>query len=198
MTSSTRDRLITAAMTLFAERGTHATTIGDIEAAAGLTRRGGAFYKHFTSKTEVLEAGVERHIAQAEAAFDLRDALPLGDLRSELTLLCRVLLSVLDREREVMRVLEKEGEQNPALRDQLVERVLEPGVEQAAAFVSRWVDTSAADIDLVAVATILLGSIVNFRRTAWTFGRIPSAVDEQRFVTTWVDIWTRWFESSPR
>ncbi|MDP9735646.1 MULTISPECIES: TetR family transcriptional regulator [unclassified Curtobacterium] len=47
----TRERLRTAAMELFAERGFHATTVPDIVARAGVTRR--TFFRHFSDKREV-------------------------------------------------------------------------------------------------------------------------------------------------
>lgn len=46
-----RDRLRTAAMELFAERGFAATTVPDIVDRAGLTRR--TFFRHFSDKREV-------------------------------------------------------------------------------------------------------------------------------------------------
>ncbi|WIB61070.1 TetR family transcriptional regulator [Curtobacterium sp. MCLR17_007] len=46
-----RDRLRTAAMELFAERGFTATTVPDIVDRAGLTRR--TFFRHFSDKREV-------------------------------------------------------------------------------------------------------------------------------------------------
>ena len=52
-TAPTRDRLLDAAVELFAERGYTETTVGDIEEAAGLVPRAGAMYKHFASKDEL-------------------------------------------------------------------------------------------------------------------------------------------------
>ncbi|MGD0144078.1 MAG: helix-turn-helix domain-containing protein, partial [Rhizomicrobium sp.] len=52
--NSSRERILSAAVALIAERGYHETTVGDIEAAAGLTRRAGGFYRHFSSKEDVL------------------------------------------------------------------------------------------------------------------------------------------------
>src|SRR4051812_5041837 len=61
----TRERLMDVAMRLFATNGFAGTTVGDIEHEAGLTRRGGGFYRHFRSKTEILTAGIDAHIEQA-------------------------------------------------------------------------------------------------------------------------------------
>jgi AcrR family transcriptional regulator len=46
----TRERIVTEAMRLFAERGYRGTTVWDIEEAAGLAPRAGGLYKHFRSK----------------------------------------------------------------------------------------------------------------------------------------------------
>ena len=46
-----RERLRTAALELFAERGFEATTVPDIVERAGLTRR--TFFRHFSDKREV-------------------------------------------------------------------------------------------------------------------------------------------------
>ena len=51
---ATRSALEDAARTLFAERGFHGTTLGDITAAAG--RSPAAFYRYFTDKEDLLAA----------------------------------------------------------------------------------------------------------------------------------------------
>ena len=70
---TTRERIITEAMRLFAERGYRGTTVGDIEQAAGLSPRAGGLYKHFASKDEVVTC---RH--RASRRRDRGDALGDG------------------------------------------------------------------------------------------------------------------------
>ena len=48
-TQPTRERILLAARRLFAEQGYKGTSVGEIEAAAGLSPRAGALYKHFPS-----------------------------------------------------------------------------------------------------------------------------------------------------
>ena len=48
--SSTRERLLEAAITLFAHQGYEATSIADIQRACGLAPGSGALYKHFSCK----------------------------------------------------------------------------------------------------------------------------------------------------
>ena len=63
-----RERIVREAMRLFAQQGYERTSVADIQAAAGLTPGSGALYKHFSSKEEVLRAGIEPYIAEAQVA----------------------------------------------------------------------------------------------------------------------------------
>jgi AcrR family transcriptional regulator len=57
---NTRERLVRAALDLFAEQGYEATTVSEIaERAGGLTKM--TFFRHFSDKREVLFAGQEMH-----------------------------------------------------------------------------------------------------------------------------------------
>ena len=57
------------------------------------------------------------------------------------------------------------------------------GYRQAAQLAQRWVkEYDIDDLDVEAVVTILVGAIVNYRRTQWTFGGAPLEVGEDRFV----------------
>src|ERR1700750_2311207 len=71
-------RLVKSAIELFDERGYEATTVADIAAAAGLTKR--TFFRYFTDKREVLFVGAhelqDRWINGITAAPS--DAGPIG------------------------------------------------------------------------------------------------------------------------
>ncbi|MFP5416847.1 MAG: TetR family transcriptional regulator [Actinomycetes bacterium] len=73
--AATRDRLVDAAMTVFAERGVVGATVEEICEAAGFTR--GAFYSNFESKDELCVAVLE-HQYEANLAA-MRDALAAVD-----------------------------------------------------------------------------------------------------------------------
>ena len=181
-----------AGLELFAERGFRGTTVGDIEAAAGLTARGGALYKHFKSKRELLEAAFEEQIHEIQRMrAELLDLLPLDDLRAELTLLTRWVLSELSRMRDLNAVIEKEGDSFPELRERFYLEIVEPGYSSVAAMVERWNTRLEAKWDPELVAAVAGGALVNFRRNQWTFGQTVLDVDEEHFVRTLVDLFLR-------
>jgi AcrR family transcriptional regulator len=188
--SSTRERIIGAALGLFVERGYRATTVGEIEAAAGLTPRAGALYKHFASKQEVLEAALDRHVSAVEAVRSVMDFLPLGDLRAELTLLARWTLQELAKEYDLCRILEHEGREFPELLRRMKDAVVQRAYRDAAEFIRRRLDgLGLPQQDCEALAAIALGALVNYRAEERLFGEPPAGVDEERFVKTWVDLW---------
>ena len=192
MTLSTRGRLMAAGLELFAERGFRGTTVGDIESAAGLTARGGALYKHFKSKRELLEAAFEEQIHEIQRMrAELLELLPLDDLRAELTLLTRWVLSELGRMRDLNAVIEKEGDAFPELRDRFYTEIVEPGYRSIAEMVERWNSRLESNFDPELVAVVAGGALVNFRRNQWTFGHTLLGVDEEKLVRTLVDMFLR-------
>src|SRR5437764_14473489 len=86
----TRQRIVEAAVELFAGQGFVRTTVGQIEAAAGLTPRAGGFYKHFPSKAAVLEEVLRARTERVERVVAGLDDRPAGDLRDELEILGRI------------------------------------------------------------------------------------------------------------
>lgn len=103
--TSTKERLVTEAMRLFSQQGYRATSITQIEKAAGLVPGCGALYNHFKTKEALLAAGIDRQLDRRRAMHDISAVFAgQGDLHTELTLLCRYLLNVLDRESEFLQV----------------------------------------------------------------------------------------------
>ena len=187
MTSSTPDRLLDAALSLFAESGFEGTAVGDIEEAAGFTRRGGTLYKHFGSKVELFDAVIDRHARAMATAGDLSQLLPLGDLRAELTLVARFLLTELSAHEHIHRALERAGPSADRARGRMLREVIEPGYRRMGELLERWVGDrpiEAAQITMM----LLFGGLVNLRRNLWTFGRVPLDVSDDSAIRAWVDI----------
>jgi len=100
--SATKDRLLQAAMDVFADRGYHGATVDDIVAASETSK--GAFYHYFPSKqgvflrlldqlADLVEAGVETAIERQQGA--------LGKVEAAL----RVVLEVTSERRDLARIL---------------------------------------------------------------------------------------------
>lgn len=186
--AGTKDRLITEALRLFADKGFRGTTVVDIESAAGLSPGSGALYAHFPSKEALLEAAVDQAIDLADAGYSAFDALPLGDLRAELTLLARASLTLMESWRDLLRVLLKESGAFPGLLAEARARILEPAYK----WFSDYLTDQAAAGDVVvddpdAFATIWLGSLQSYWIQTSLLGATPAGVDRDRFVDGWVE-----------
>jgi AcrR family transcriptional regulator len=184
----TRERLLDAALRLFAEAGYRQTPVGEIERAAGLTPRAGGFYRHFASKEAVLVAALERYAAAFHDAGQLEALLPLGDAHAELLLIGRWTLQHLERHRPLLRILYREGDRLPAAALDALQGVMERGYGSA----ERWFEANLAGHDkerarVTAVAA--LGSLFNYAATVALFGAPPGGVEQEAFVREWADVW---------
>ena len=184
----TKQRLIEAGVRLFAEKGFRETTVGEVEAAAGLEPRRGALYRHFPSKEALLEAALEQHLDGLPEAGSGADELPADTTRDEALAIGRWLLAELDRERAIVRILEQDGERLPELRDRFRLSLVEPGYVMAADLARRWLGKRAAAVDVEALSAVLLGGLINYRRSTWTFGDTPAGLDEDRFLASWAEL----------
>lgn len=184
----TRDRIVAEALRLFAERGYAGTSVAAIEEAAGLSPHSGALYTHFPSKEAVVTAAVERAVDTAETGFTFAPMLELGDLRSELVLIARASMMLLDSWRDLVRVLLKESDRFTPLTTDVRKRLFEPSYR----FLAGWLATKASaagypERDFEAVAGLALGAIEHHWIMVNLFDGAPLDVDDDRFVNAWAD-----------
>ncbi|WP_344276841.1 TetR/AcrR family transcriptional regulator [Actinomadura napierensis] len=185
MADGTRERIITEALRLFAEKGYAATSVGAIEEAAGLSPRSGALYTHFGSKEEVMAAAVDDAVRLAETGFALAPMLPLGDLKAELTLVARGSLVLMNNWRNLIRVMTKERDHFPAVMADARTRLFAKSHE----FLAEWLASKAPDAagrDFEAITVIWLGALENYWLTCNLHDGPPFGMDEERFVQQWV------------
>lgn len=191
MGMATRDRIVDAARELFAEHGYDRTSIAAIERAAGLVPRAGTLYQHFGGgKPEVFRAALERQLAVVDELGSVMEVLPLGDLRAELTLLARWSLASLDRREDLLRFVRQDGDRFPELMDEIYERLAERPYERVVAWLRERGERSGVEQhpDYAALALIMIESMTAYRAMRLTFGRVPGDVDDERYVTTWVEL----------
>lgn len=192
-TAPTRQRLLQQGMRLFAERGFRATAVGDIEAAVGLQPRRGALYKHFASKQALLEAAVRTRLDGAAAgaieisALDQTVALGADPelLRPIILGLGQWFLEEMDRLQDLTRVVEHEGRRMAALTAEVKRDIVDLSYRTAAALIA---SIAPGTPDPEATALLVLGPLVALRRTAWTFGRPPLDIDDDRALTAWTEL----------
>lgn len=179
-----------AATRLFAEKGFEATSVGEIEAAVGLVPRRGTLYKHFSSKSDLLDAVVDARVVEADAFLALAMCVYGQDLptltRSELGELVREFgrgfLAQLDNHRELTRIVEHDGARFPDLQARIRTEVILPGYRAVTETLQR---IAPSEMDTAAHAALLLASLTGLRRTAWTFGATAYSISDARALDAW-------------
>lgn len=178
-----RQRLIEVATELFAEDGFEGTNIVRIQDAAGLAGGSGAMYKHFPSKRALFEACIDAVLERNAAR--LAEATP-DTLAGDLAGVAVSGLRELETQRPVIRMLFRDGDRFPELRDRFFREVTEPYFAAYARHARR-----AGDDDPDASALVLLGSILSFELLAALFGRTPGKVTTERFAASWAAVASR-------
>ncbi len=182
----TRDRILDAAVELFGRQGYHGTSVGEIEEAAGLTPRSGALYKHFTSKAALLEAAMEGRSRVVDELEALVTVTPLGDPRTEVATLIQIAFREIGRDQKLFRIVMREGDNFPELRDRFYDRIVRRGHAQAAERLRLLAEAAGVrDVDLDALAAVLLAPIISYRALETIFGRPPGDVDQEHYLDTW-------------
>jgi len=100
--TSTRDRLLAAAMTLFTERGYAATSVREIVAAAGLAKP--ALYYHFGSKEGIYQALVAELTRLVDAGLAAHSS-PAGGARRRVETLLLGLYGLFEQNQEALRFI---------------------------------------------------------------------------------------------
>jgi AcrR family transcriptional regulator len=186
----TRERLVTEAMRLFGEQGYQGTSVAQIEAAAGLTPGSGALYHHFKSKEELLGAGIDRQLDRRSAMRDIRSLFAgLGDLRIELTMLGRYVLTVLDDETQMLQV----ASQVPAEPSKRLTIAYAALFEGLYAELADWVRGWAPDLtkrDAAVVAAIGVNALYGKRATKMFLKGSKADIADEQYVDEWTAMLT--------
>ena len=104
---NTKDRILQAALKLFAAHGYQQTSIASIETEAGLVPRAGAFYRHFESKQALLEEIAKSSIAETPESFGIDRLADFGDTRSELVAIALKYEEAMLRQEPFARLIEE-------------------------------------------------------------------------------------------
>jgi AcrR family transcriptional regulator len=188
MTVPTRDRLLDEAMKLFSNKGFEATSVSQIEAAAGLAAGSGALYRHFKSKDAVLSAGIDRQLDRRAAMGDIRALFAgLGDLRSELTVLGRYLLSVIDQESELLQIAARTPTGLSERLDTAYAALVDGLTAELAGWIHSW-KPSLAEPECATLAAVGVNSLLGMRLTTKIFRRDDASLDDSVYLTEWTTV----------
>jgi AcrR family transcriptional regulator len=174
-------------MDLFGRQGYHATTIAQIEAAAGLSAGAGGLYRHFSTKRALLEEGLRRQFEAGRPLVAHLEQTGAGLPRRERFLaVARAGLHRLEQERDVNRLLLRDLASFPDLLEQVRSQELARVHEALTGWVAR---ESPKHPDPGALAAVLMAAISHY----WVFsdifaGRHPHGVDSERFLRTLADL----------
>ena len=176
-------------MDLFGRQGFHATTITQIERAAGLSPGAGGLYRHFTSKRSLLEEGLRRQVSagpdiEPGDAYAQVSALPL---REQLMIMARAGLRRLANERDLNRLLVRDLASFP----ELLALVRDAELRSVHARLQAWLTATRPDVeDPPALAAVLMGAISHYWIMTDVFGEHPLGIDEDRYLTRLVELTT--------
>jgi AcrR family transcriptional regulator len=195
----TRERILDAAMDLFGRQGYRATTVAEIEEAAGLRPGAGGLYRHFESKRSLLEAGLQRQFAGGRELLDLLDPheLRTGTPLERLVVVARAGLRRLQEERDLNRLLLRDLAAFPELLQEVRDREL----RRVHTAVSGWLGSEyvgGSPEEIRALAAVLMGAVSHYWIMADVFyGQHPLDVDEEAYLTALASLAAGRLGSSP-
>lgn len=192
----TRQRLLDAGLRLFAQKGFRGTSIGEIEKAAGLAPRAGAFYRHFPGKAALAAEIGRASLIETRRDLGLDGVLPLGDTRAELIVIARGYLRAFERQAPLQALI-AEVRALPEIRE-LEDRVDRDLIEGLLGWLAA--KRYAAALDRAGRVGLLL-SIVG----SWTLylqkrgsAACPSRLTEQRMLSQWAGLWANVLDGGGR
>jgi AcrR family transcriptional regulator len=172
---STRDRILREAASLFASQGIKATTVAQIEAAAGLRAGSGGLHRHFPTKnalvSEVLESQLQRGRQTVDRTLSFPRFTPEG-IRPLLEAVAMFTLNEANTSREVALIMMREELNYPELirphslaNDEIAYGAT--GSRLRALFAEHGVEVPA-DFDLDAFGYMIVAPLIFYRLKEWT------------------------------
>ncbi len=191
--TGTRDRLVEAALAIFARQGYTGTTVSELERAVGLTPGSGALYRHFESKETLLLAAVHAYRGRMRDLCDKTRAL--GRCPDAHTELCRILDTLAVFLTEERPMVEVAGVSDlPAAVRSAVGAIWDEGYELVAETFGRF---GFDERQAAAAAVVCLGSLAHYVLQEIAIGAPTNGVPGDQFIVWWLDHWTHALERGP-
>jgi AcrR family transcriptional regulator len=183
-----RDRLLAAALNLFAAKGYAATSVADIQRASGLAPGSGALYKHFASKRELLEAAVEYRIDRIVAAREQYDAEGPRSVEHAVRTAGRLIWNNLTQSEDLLKVMLREPGELGDLDEKTWQVITDNAYQRFADELTRSNRSGRTSIpDPEAAAAVAIGSLSYAATLQALTGRSPGNIDGERYFEAWVN-----------
>jgi AcrR family transcriptional regulator len=182
----TRERLLDAAIRLFASQGYAETSIADIQRDCGLSAGSGALYKHFSSKRELLEAATRRfadRLANDRKRFEVN---PGDGTEQVLRRAATLIWDGIEENSPLLRVIFREPA-FPDLADELWSAITENAYRGFASGLRVVVDAGMMRIDDPdATAAVLVASLAYYPMVRLLIGHTPGDIERDRYLEAWI------------
>ncbi|GAB3070543.1 TetR/AcrR family transcriptional regulator [Salinicoccus sesuvii] len=113
---NTSDKLMVIAIDLFSDRGYKSVTTAEIASNAGVSEK--TLFRHFGSKQNLLEKAFERFHYTDDISLIFEEKI-VWELKSDLQLISRTYHEIMDRNRKMIMISIKEGDNLPLIREKL-------------------------------------------------------------------------------
>jgi AcrR family transcriptional regulator len=179
--STTRERVLDAALELIQQHGFGGTTVTDIEELAGLSPGSGSFYRHFRSKEEVFREVLERELGRAQQLRQDFERGPVDDPRAALTRRLVQQLEYLAQVRPLMNLLAREHGRFPDLTRRIRSVLVDQGIAEEAEHLTRDLPEGPGHDDPHALLAVMVSALTGYQLSRDFFGRPPADVAPDRF-----------------
>jgi AcrR family transcriptional regulator len=185
--ASTRDRLLDAAIALFARQGYSSTSVADIQQACGLSPGSGALYKHFPSKKALLQEATRRQVEQMGATWDEYNRTRASDTKSALRQGAEQIWASINNNSQLLRVMFREPEALDKMIDDLWSAAASTAYERTARALSAAKDAGVSQVeDPEATSTVLVAALAYLPIVQLLIRRTPGKLDADRFREAWL------------
>ena len=196
--ANTRNRLLDAAIALFARQGYATTSVAEIQQACGLSAGSGALYKHFPSKSALLLEATRRQVDRIIAARKEHERTRPTDAREALRRGAERIWDTIGTNSELLRVMFREPEAIEDFTEELWSAVTESAYDRLGAALSGAAAAEASRVeDPEATAALLLASIAYFPVVRMLIGQTPGKISADRYFEAWLRLADSVFTGAP-
>ena len=182
----TRERLLDAAIRLFARQGYAETSVADIQRACGLRPGSGALYRHFSSKRELLEAAIRRYVDRLAEDRKRFDMAPGDSTEQVLRRAATLIWDGIDDNAMLLRVVFSEPS-FPKLADELWSAITDNAYGRFATTLRAATEADVLRLaDPEATAAVLVASLAYYPMVRLLIGHTPGEINRDRYLEAWV------------